>query len=306
MATVTQLPSGSYRAQVYVRGARKSKAFRTKREALSWAGSVETDLRARSGLSEGEKHTLSELIDRFVSDRLPDRRGARWEGIRLNAMRSYDFFPVSQSVGSVGKNELTEYRRRRSEQVKPGSVLRELSLLSSLFSFARDELGWISENPVSSITKPSRPKHREALYTYGEIRRLLKAMCHSPSGRIASVTGSVSVAFMFAMRSGLREGELCGLRWVDVFDDHCHVGSKTDAGKDLARSRLSGRWATVARLAKCKDLHFHDLRHEATSRLFERTKMSEFKIAKITGHKDMKSLARYANLRASNLADEMW
>ena len=83
-------------------------------------------------------------------------------------------------------------------------------------------------------------------------------------------------------------------------------GDTTKRAKDQARSRLSGRWATVARLAKCKDLHFHDLRHEATSRLFERTKMSEFKIAKITGHKDMKSLARYANLRASNLADEMW
>ena len=62
----------------------------------------------------------------------------------------------------------------------------------------------------------------------------------------------------------------------------------------------------VARLAKCDDLHFHDLRHEATSRLFERTTMSDLKIAKITGHKDMKSLQRYSNLRASTLADEMW
>lgn len=83
-------------------------------------------------------------------------------------------------------------------------------------------------------------------------------------------------------------------------------GDTSKRAKDQARSRLSGRWATIARLAKCKDLHFHDLRHEATSRFFERTKMSEFKIAKITGHKDMKSLARYANLRASNLAEEMW
>lgn len=71
-------------------------------------------------------------------------------------------------------------------------------------------------------------------------------------------------------------------------------------------SKLSGRWRTVARLAKCDGLRFHDLRHEATSRLFERTTMTEMKIAKITGHRDMKSLQRYANLRASSLADEMW
>lgn len=71
-------------------------------------------------------------------------------------------------------------------------------------------------------------------------------------------------------------------------------------------SKLSGRWRTVAKLARCVDLRFHDLRHEATARLYERTTMSDLKIAKITGHKDLKSLARYANLRASNLADEMW
>ncbi len=69
-----------------------------------------------------------------------------------------------------------------------------------------------------------------------------------------------------------------------------------------ASARLSGRWRTIARLAKCDDLHFHDLRHEATSRLFERTKLSDLKIAKITGHRDPRMLMRYSNLRWSDLA----
>ena len=78
--------------------------------------------------------------------------------------------------------------------------------------------------------------------------------------------------------------------------------------KELKRTtgKLSQRWATVARLAKCDDLHFHDLRHEATARIYERTTLTDLQIAKITGHKDLKSLARYANLRASTLADKMW
>lgn len=71
-------------------------------------------------------------------------------------------------------------------------------------------------------------------------------------------------------------------------------------------NRMSSRWRTVANLAGCNDLRFHDLRHEATSRLFERTKMSDTKIASITGHKDPRMLKRYANLRASMLAEEMW
>lgn len=71
-------------------------------------------------------------------------------------------------------------------------------------------------------------------------------------------------------------------------------------------SSLSGRWRTVANLAKCKDLHFHDLRHEATSRIYERTTLTDVQIARITGHKTLETLKRYANLRASTLADSLW
>ena len=82
-----------------------------------------------------------------------------------------------------------------------------------------------------------------------------------------------------------------------------------DGSKDALRrvtSKLSGRWRTVARLAKCVDLHFHDLRHEATSRLFERTTLTDLQIAKITGHRDLKMLRRYSNLRGSDLAARLW
>lgn len=73
-----------------------------------------------------------------------------------------------------------------------------------------------------------------------------------------------------------------------------------------ASSRLSGRWRTVAKLAKCDDLHFHDLRHEATSRLFERTSLTDVQISRITGHRDPRMLRRYSNLRASDLAERLW
>lgn len=71
-------------------------------------------------------------------------------------------------------------------------------------------------------------------------------------------------------------------------------------------SRLSRQFARIFDAAECKGLHFHDLRHEATSRLFERTTLSDLEIAKITGHRTMAMLARYANLRGSTLADRLW
>lgn len=69
---------------------------------------------------------------------------------------------------------------------------------------------------------------------------------------------------------------------------------------------LSQRYARVFAAAKCEGLHFHDLRHEATSRLFERTTLNDVQIMKITGHKSKEMLMRYANLRGSELADHLW
>lgn len=69
---------------------------------------------------------------------------------------------------------------------------------------------------------------------------------------------------------------------------------------------LSAQFRRIFSAAKCIDLRFHDLRHEATCRLYERTTLSDLQIAKITGHKDLRMLKRYANLRGSDLADRLW
>lgn len=71
-------------------------------------------------------------------------------------------------------------------------------------------------------------------------------------------------------------------------------------------AKISQRFARIFREAKCEDFHFHDLRHEATSRFFERTNLSEARIMKITGHKSHRMMMRYANLRASDLAGHLW
>lgn len=71
-------------------------------------------------------------------------------------------------------------------------------------------------------------------------------------------------------------------------------------------SQLSRQFARIFDAAGCPDLRFHDLRHEATCRFYERTNLSDLQIAKITGHKDIRMLRRYANLRGSDLAEQLW
>lgn len=57
--------------------------------------------------------------------------------------------------------------------------------------------------------------------------------------------------------------------------------------------------------AKIEDLTFHDLRHEATSRLFENTDLDLLEIAEITGHKSLQMLKRYTHLRSARLAERL-
>lgn len=69
---------------------------------------------------------------------------------------------------------------------------------------------------------------------------------------------------------------------------------------------LSKRFIDIFSQAGAEGLKFHDLRHEATSRLFEKTTLAETQIMKITGHKSHRMLLRYANLRGSDLANSLW
>ena len=62
-----------------------------------------------------------------------------------------------------------------------------------------------------------------------------------------------------------------------------------------------GLWARACKRAGIEDLRFHDLRHEATSRIFEKG-LNVMEVAAITGHKDLRMLQRYTHLRAEDLA----
>lgn len=83
-------------------------------------------------------------------------------------------------------------------------------------------------------------------------------------------------------------------------------GSHDKRGLAKLSDHLSKLYAGIFEQAGCHDLRFHDLRHEATSRLFERTTLSETQIMKITGHKSHRMMMRYANLRGSDLAARLW
>lgn len=83
-------------------------------------------------------------------------------------------------------------------------------------------------------------------------------------------------------------------------------GDRTEAVLDKATRELSRVYADIFEAAGVGDFRFHDLRHEATCRLYEKTTLTDVQIARITGHKDLRQLKRYASLRGSDLALRLW
>jgi integrase len=112
---------------------------------------------------------------------------------------------------------------------------------------------------------------------------------------LSSVALSALTAWL-AANDQLKDGDQLIFPWWD---------GKPESLKRTT-AQLSRNWSTISDLAGCADLRFHDLRHEAVCRLYERTTLGDVLIARITGHKDLRNLKRYSSLRGSDLAEMLW
>lgn len=114
---------------------------------------------------------------------------------------------------------------------------------------------------------------------------------------LSTIAVAKLTAYFSSLDAPLEPGDLLFPWWSGEYEN-----------KELraTSAALSKQFGNVFDAAGCPDLHFHDLRHEATCRLFERTKLPEMMIARITGHSSPKLLMRYLSLRGSDLAQHMW
>lgn len=227
MSSITKSDKG-YRAQVYVKGIRASESFRTKREAEAWASAKETDLRRQITDAPSVRFSFGDLLRKYGEEVSPNKRGSRWELVRIQAMLGGKELDTTVKLSEVTPDFIGQWRNYLLTQVAPGTVLRYLGLLSSIFEYARRELKWIKENPIKDVRRPTAPDHRRVLISRSQIKQILKVMKYSKR-RCDSVTQSCALAFLLALRTGMRAGEICGLTWGQVFDDYCKTSGKTQA-----------------------------------------------------------------------------
>lgn len=323
MATITQRESGRWQAKVRRADAPSiSRTFRTQIDAEGWARKQESDIERGvwRDASEAESTTLAECLDRYIQEWVPRKSDPARERSHVNAVR---IVPLARrSMARIRSADVAAARDAwASDGHAPATIVRRLAVLSRVFNLARREWGMESlVNPVESVSKPRVSNARNRRVSQDEIDSLCVA------------TGSVELgAFIrLAVETAMRRGELCNLRWEHVdlractaYLPHTKNGSSRtvplstralSALRSLPRhiegrvfrlkpDSVSQAFDRACQRAGLDGLHFHDLRHEATSRLADVLQAHE--LAKVTGHKDMRMVLRYYHPRATDLAKKL-
>ncbi|AUC93700.1 integrase [Bradyrhizobium sp. SK17] len=324
MATIRKL-RGRWQAQVRRRGVPpRAKSFNSKTEAERWARDLEAEADRSGWVADtraAEKTTLKELLMRYRDEVTPGKRGVASERARINTIVRC---PIGhRTLAKLTSSDVATYRDERLKLVAPATIVRELNTISHAIEIATREWGlWLPRNPVKLVRRPPVPRGRTRRLKEGEEDALLAAC---DRGR----TPLLKPLIVLAIETGMRRGELLDLLWenVDLKRAVAHLPlTKNGDSRDVPLSRravetlhrLRARGPEVERVfpmtgnavrlafehlrvrAGMSDFHFHDLRHEAISRLFEKG-LNIAEVSAISGHRELKMLQRYTHLRAVDL-----
>ncbi|MGY0529659.1 tyrosine-type recombinase/integrase [Stenotrophomonas sp. C-A] len=183
---------------------------------------------------------------RYVKEEAPKRAGERWESVRIAAWeRSLPL--LDRRIATVSSSDIIAWRDGRLRQVKPGTVAREMNLMRSVFETARREWKWIKQNPMSDVRWPQQPKGRARRVSPTEEADLIAAFGLDKGLSAETATQRTGLAFLLALETAMRSGELLSLTWPNVHlsEQYVHL-PKTKNGD--ARGERS---ATRRAIAKC-------------------------------------------------------
>lgn len=325
MASITR-DGERWKVQVCVNGIRKMKRLDTKASAKSWAAQMEVELgRMVDGVSD--THVLGDVFERYANEVSETKKGAHWEIVRLKMFARFMIAKVR--LVDLRREHFEHYIVERLATVKSSSVNRELNLMSHCLTQARR---WrlMSHNPMEDLKRPKDPAHRERRISNGEIQRVLVSLNYDEAWPVLQQQQKVAVAFLLAIESGMRAGEICSLQAVnvDLVQQTAYLpDTKNGRPRSVALSKEAVR--LLQRLEWCedgsvfglasgalstlfkrgvgktdiKDLTFHDTRHEAITRLAK--KLDVLDLARMVGHRDIKQLLTYYNKSAAELATQL-
>ena len=302
-----------------------TKSFSSITVARKWTKATEADMERRLSVSVPNRLTVGDLLERYESEVIPTHKGSRREIYKSRTLRK-NFSKIR--LCDLSPSDVRQYRDIRLKTISPATLRRELAVLSSAINHASKEWGiFVSTNPVTAISVPRTANARSRRLEADEQNRLLSAS-----------NGELRRIIIIALETGMRRGEILQIRrsHIDFILQTLLIPlTKTDTPRTIPLSSmavvslkeqisisgnitpiretplfsllpdsLSQAFRRLCRRLDIQNLHFHDLRHEATSRLFEKG-LNPVEVATITGHKDTRMLMRYTHLRAEDLVERL-
>jgi integrase len=308
------LPSGRVRAQIALRGIRKSQTFATKGAARAWA------MREEAAILDGTADkwpakTLADAINRYLKEVTPTKGGKRAEAIMLK--QTLKDFPAlcAKVMHTISANDLGEWRDERLKTVSGSTVIRYAALLRHVWTVAAGEWEWCPEpTPWKRVRLPEHNPARTRLNGWREIRMMLRRLNYFTGRPPGSMMEEVAYAWLIALRTAMRAGEVRQIS-PQTFGGNVVRLESHKTKKATGRARLvpvSNQAARLIRIVgeftisqgsldalfrKAREqcglsgFTFHDSRATATTLLAK--KVDVLTLARITGHRDISQLMVY-------------
>ncbi len=267
----------------------------------------------------GEDITVDEMMEKFIEEHAPKVSDSMRQSYKYSLKRLQPFFG-EKNLLDITPKLISRYKvSRRNEGCSKATLNRELAMLSKAFNVAIVEWEWLDRNPVSRVPKEKENNERDRWLIPEEEEAIMR---NSP--------GWLRDIVVFALNTGMRQGEILALDWpsVDLFrkvvvvkeskngkprsvplnkpafellesktkvrDIRCKLVFADKAGGKMDRANLRRAFSRVVNEAGIIDFRFHDLRHTFATRLAQRG-FDIFAIAKILGHRDIRMTQRYAH-----------
>ncbi|XP_018402186.1 PREDICTED: putative integrase/recombinase HI_1414 [Cyphomyrmex costatus] len=270
-------------------------------------------------------YTLADACARWRREEAGKRAGGKWERVRLLRFERDDWL-AKRRLEALEPSDFSNWRDARLNKVKPASVAREMNILRAVLELARKEWGWLRTNPMQDVRWPKCPRGRARRVSAEEVDALSKAFGVADELRADTAIERIGLAFLFALETGMRSGEICALTWPDIHQCDRYVTVKKSKNGDSRDVPLTPRAVEILDALPIKsgaafdlddktrdvlfrrvrdktphrDVHFHDARSEAIWRLSK--KLDILELARVIGHRDVKSLMIYFRADASELA----
>lgn len=318
MAYITKLPSGLWRAQIARKGVRLSQSFTTKAAATAWA------TREESAIIDGTaslwpRKTLADALDRYEKDITPGKGSARFESVAFGLIRREYPALCAKLLHQITAADLSEWRDDRLRHVSGSTVQRYIGILRNVWTVAAREWGWTPEpTPWRKIKLPKHNPPRDRLISWREARTILRRLNYSTGIPPATKMQAVAYAFLLALRTAMRAGEIRGLTGESVdlaagvirLETHktkhvtgrarmvpvtrqavriLRVLHKPGPLLDIGAGSLDALFRKARDQAMIEGVTFHDSRATALTHLARRVDL--LTLARISGHRDVSLLS---------------